>query len=206
MARWTTLRDAKFRMHYALNPSSHFTWCISPSPVLRFFIWVLAPGFFEQYFLRLRPYHFGKDSSLLCQRNQYITKILFFLKGAAVIAAPLLLHRAETLDIFLILNLDLTANPLVDGEPDLGRGPGLELSGEHGAWPEEITRSSSAARFGCWLLSCSTSHYSHFSPSRFTTFVCCTPFTSFHDAGARGGSAGWLECLCARRHCHLRWW
>ena len=94
---------------------------------ITFFIWVLAPGFLWAIFLATAAYHFGKEDSEFALPTKSIHhEILFFLKGAAVIAAPLLLHRAETLDIFLILNLDLTANPLVD-ERILAGALGLSL-------------------------------------------------------------------------------
>ena len=81
MARWTTLRDAKFRMHYTLNPSSRFYVVYIALAGITFFIWVLAPGFLWAIFLATAAFFGKEDSEFALPTKSIHHEILFFLKG-----------------------------------------------------------------------------------------------------------------------------
>ena len=69
--------------------------------------WLIFPNIVLLLFLIVAAYHFGKEDTVFSFRRKFfISEFLFFLKGSAVIIAPLLLKREETNEIFNILNFN----------------------------------------------------------------------------------------------------
>ena len=69
--------------------------------------WLIFPNTILLLFLVVAAYHFGKEDTVFSFRRKFfISEFLFFLKGSAVIMAPLLLKRDETNEIFRILNFN----------------------------------------------------------------------------------------------------
>ena len=79
--------------------------------LISFFIiifWLKFPNTILLIFLIVAAYHFGKEDTVFSiRRKLLISEILYFLKGSAVIMAPLLLKREETNEIFKILNFNV---------------------------------------------------------------------------------------------------
>ena len=72
------------------------------------FFWLLFPNFVLFFFLIVAAYHFGKEDTVFSfKRRLGLSELLFFLKGSAVISAPLLLQRNKTNEIFEILNFNV---------------------------------------------------------------------------------------------------
>ena len=73
------------------------------------FLWVLFPTSTLMLFLIVASYHFGKEDSCVGNiiKKRFIG-ILYFLKGSLVVIAPLAFHTSETLEIFQILNVNIT--------------------------------------------------------------------------------------------------
>ena len=70
--------------------------------------WLIFPNTILLLFLIIAAYHFGKEDTVFSFRSKFlISECLFFLKGSAVIIAPLLLSREETNEIFKILNFNV---------------------------------------------------------------------------------------------------
>ncbi len=70
-------------------------------------LWLIFPNTVLLLFLVVAAYHFGKEDTVFSFRRRFfISEYLFFLKGSAVIIAPLLLKREETNEIFRILNFN----------------------------------------------------------------------------------------------------
>ncbi len=70
--------------------------------------WLIFPNAVLLLFLVVAAYHFGKEDTVFSfKKNFFISEFLFFLKGSAVILAPLLFNRGETNEIFRILNFNL---------------------------------------------------------------------------------------------------
>ena len=68
-------------------------------------LWIIFPNTVLLLFLIVAAYHFGKEDTVFhFQKKFLISEILFFLKGSAVIIAPLLFQRDATNEIFKILN------------------------------------------------------------------------------------------------------
>ena len=68
--------------------------------------WLIFPNTVLLLFLVVAAFHFGKEDTLFSFKKKFfISEFLFFLKGSAVIIAPLLLKRDETNEIFKILNI-----------------------------------------------------------------------------------------------------
>ncbi len=69
--------------------------------------WLIFPNTILLLFLVVAAYHFGKEDTVFSFRRKFfVSEFLFFLKGSAVIMAPLLLKRNETNEIFRILNFN----------------------------------------------------------------------------------------------------
>ena len=69
--------------------------------------WLIFPNTVLLLFLVVAAYHFGKEDTVFSFRRRFfISEFLFFLKGSAVIMAPLLLKRDETNEIFRFLNFN----------------------------------------------------------------------------------------------------
>ena len=71
-------------------------------------LWLKFPNTVLLIFLIVAAYHFGKEDTVFSFKEKFlISEFLYFLKGSAVILAPLLLKREETNEIFKILNFDV---------------------------------------------------------------------------------------------------
>ena len=69
--------------------------------------WLIFPNTVLSLFLIVASYHFGKEDTVFSFRRKFfISECLFFLKGSAVIIAPLLFKRDETNEIFKVLNFN----------------------------------------------------------------------------------------------------
>ncbi len=77
--------------------------------------WLLFPKLLLLIFLIIASYHFGKEDSEFINQKSNIDLIYFF-KGSIVIAAPLLFHKNETLNIFKNLNFDVSESILISNE------------------------------------------------------------------------------------------
>lgn len=74
-------------------------------------IWILSPILLLSLFLIVAAYHFGKeDSDFIEKKNANFLEIFYFIKGSLVISAPLLFHKAETIEIFKMLNFSIDEN------------------------------------------------------------------------------------------------
>ena len=70
--------------------------------------WLKFPNTVLLIFLIVAAYHFGKEDTVFSFRGKFLmSEFLYFLKGSAVIMAPLLLKREETNEIFKILNFSV---------------------------------------------------------------------------------------------------
>jgi len=66
--------------------------------------WLLFPTISLIIFLIVASYHFGKeDTEFLIKNRNASNLILYFLKGALIIIAPLMFHFTETINIFKLL-------------------------------------------------------------------------------------------------------
>ncbi len=76
--------------------------------ILIIIFWLVFPNTVLFLFLITAAYHFGKeDTVFFFKRKFFISECFFFLKGSAVILAPLLLQRDKTNEIFEILNFNV---------------------------------------------------------------------------------------------------
>ncbi len=74
-------------------------------------IWILSPILLLSLFLIVAAYHFGKeDSDFIETKNVNFLEIFYFIKGSLVISAPLLFHKAGTIEIFKMLNFSIDEN------------------------------------------------------------------------------------------------
>ena len=70
--------------------------------------WLCFPNTVLFIFLVVASYHFGKEDTVFSFKRKFlISEFLFFLKGSSVILMPLLLKKAETIEIFRILNFNV---------------------------------------------------------------------------------------------------
>ena len=66
--------------------------------------WLLFPTISLIIFLIVASYHFGKeDTEFLVKKKNVLNLLLYFLKGALIIIAPLKFHFIETVNIFKLL-------------------------------------------------------------------------------------------------------
>ena len=74
------------------------------------FFWTLFPLLTLSLFLCVASYHFGKEDSNFgrIKKRRFIS-LYFLLKGSIVVVAPLIFNTEETLQIFEILNVQLTS-------------------------------------------------------------------------------------------------
>ena len=73
--------------------------------------WIIFPLITLLIFLLVASYHFGKEDSCVGRviKKKFISiNILYLFKGSLVVIAPLLFHTKETLQIFQILNVNLS--------------------------------------------------------------------------------------------------
>ncbi len=79
------------------------------------FLWLLFPKILLLAFLIVASYHFGKeDTEFISYRSNQ--DLIYFFKGSLVITAPLLFHKAETLEIFNNLNFDISQSFFISDE------------------------------------------------------------------------------------------
>jgi len=70
--------------------------------------WLVFPNTVLFIFLIVASYHFGKEDTVFSFKRKFlISEFLFFFKGSSVILMPLLLKKAETIEIFRILNFNV---------------------------------------------------------------------------------------------------
>jgi len=75
--------------------------------VIVILLWLLFPKILLLTFLIIASYHFGKEDSEFISRRSNLD-LLYLFKGSIVVTAPLLFHKNETLNIFNILNFDIS--------------------------------------------------------------------------------------------------
>ena len=81
--------------------------------ILIVFLWVFFPNTVLLLFLVVAAYHFGKEDTVFSLKKKFlIAEFLYFLKGSAVIFAPLLFQREKTNEIFEILNFNVFESQL----------------------------------------------------------------------------------------------
>ena len=81
------------------------------------FFWVLFPNYVLLLFLIVASYHFGKEDTVFSFKEKFfIAEFLYFLKGSAVILAPLLFQRDKTIEIFQILNFNVFESQLFNNQ------------------------------------------------------------------------------------------
>ena len=70
-------------------------------------LWVIMPSITLLIFLIIASHHFGKeDTQFLIVNNSYLVQLLFFLKGALIIFAPMYFHFDQTVSIFKLLLIE----------------------------------------------------------------------------------------------------
>jgi len=70
-------------------------------------LWLIMPSISLIIFLIVASYHFGKeDTQFLIIKRSKLNQLLFFLKGALIILAPMFFHFDETISIFKFLLID----------------------------------------------------------------------------------------------------
>ena len=85
--------------------------------ILIVFLWVFFPNTVLLLFLVVAAYHFGKEDTVFSFKKKFlISEFLYFLKGSAVILAPLLFQREKTNEIFEILNFNVFESQLFNNQ------------------------------------------------------------------------------------------
>ena len=79
------------------------------------FLWLLFPKILLFVFLVVASFHFGKEDSEFINYTPS-QDLIYFFKGSLVVTAPILFHKAETLEIFNNLNFDISQNLLISNE------------------------------------------------------------------------------------------
>jgi len=70
--------------------------------------WLIFPNIVLLLFLIVAAYHFGKEDTVFSFKRKYwMPECLYFLKGSAVIIAPLLFQKDKTYEIFQTLNFNV---------------------------------------------------------------------------------------------------
>jgi len=91
---------------YKSSFSFYFSYIIIS--LLIIILWFLFPNTVLFFFLIVAAYHFGKEDTVFSFKKKFwVSECLFFLKGSAVILAPLLFNRNKTNEIFEILNFSI---------------------------------------------------------------------------------------------------
>ena len=78
-------------------------------------LWLIFPKTLLLFFLIVASYHFGKEDSEFIADKRNLD-FIYFLKGSIVIIAPLLFHKNETLNIFNMLNFNVSQSFFVLSE------------------------------------------------------------------------------------------
>ena len=85
--------------------------------ILIVFLWVLFPNTVLLLFLIVAAYHFGKEDTVFSFKKKFLVdEFLYFLKGSAVILAPLLFQREKTNEIFEVLNFNVFESQLFNNQ------------------------------------------------------------------------------------------
>ena len=81
------------------------------------FLWILFPNTVLLLFLIVAAYHFGKEDTVFSFKKKFLmAEFLYFLKGSAVILAPLLFQREKTNEIFEVLNFNVFESQLFNNQ------------------------------------------------------------------------------------------
>ena len=103
------LKGYKLMKVYKIRNKSFFYLAYITISLLVIFIWLIFPEFVLLFFLLVASYHFGKEDSCVEQNTKNIIyDVLYLFKGSVIITAPLLFHGEKTIEIFQILNLNLS--------------------------------------------------------------------------------------------------
>ncbi len=102
---------------FGLRSVSLFYFTYLSISILIIILWLNFPNSVLLLFLIVAAYHFGKEDTVFSfKRKYFLSEILFFLKGSAVIVSPLLFHKYETNEIFRILNFDFFEKEFLSDE------------------------------------------------------------------------------------------
>ncbi len=102
------IKGKKLLKLYGYNSTISFYIAYISISLFVIFFWLMFPNTILFLFLVVASYHFGKEDTVFSFKKKFfISEIFFFLKGSAVILAPLLLQRSETIEIFKILNFNV---------------------------------------------------------------------------------------------------
>jgi len=89
---------------YNIKNSYFFYYIYSMISLSIIIFWLYFPTLSLIIFLIIASYHFGKeDMDFLIKNKNTSNLILYFLKGALIIIAPLMFHFTETVNIFKLL-------------------------------------------------------------------------------------------------------
>ena len=102
------LKGKKLLKLFGYNSLFSFYFVYILISFLIIFFWLLFPNTVLLLFLIVAAYHFGKEDTIFSFKRKFpISECLYFLKGSAVILAPLLFQKEETNEIFRILNFNV---------------------------------------------------------------------------------------------------
>ena len=111
------IKGAKLLKLFGYKNTISFYFAYILISLLIIVFWLIFPNTVLLLFLVVAAYHFGKEDTIFSFRRKFfISECLFFLKGSAVIMAPLLLKRDETNDIFSILNFNFFESEFFSNE------------------------------------------------------------------------------------------
>ena len=97
-------KGKKLSLLYNIKKSYYFYIVYSVVGVSIIIFWLFFPTVSLSLFLIVASYHFGKeDTGFLVNSKNLSNLILYFLKGALIIIAPLIFHFVETINIFKLL-------------------------------------------------------------------------------------------------------
>jgi beta-carotene 15,15'-dioxygenase len=97
-------KGKKLSQIYNIKKSYFFYLIYSLVGISIIIFWLFFPTISLVLFLVLASYHFGKEDTEFLVNNKNVSNlILYFLKGALIIIAPLIFHFVETINIFKLL-------------------------------------------------------------------------------------------------------
>ncbi len=106
------LKGKKLLKYYNINSISIFYIAYILFSLIIILFWFFFPDYLLVLFLILASYHFGKEDSDFLKNDK--NQLFFLFKGSLIIAAPLLFHKSETIEIFKSLNFDISKTFLID--------------------------------------------------------------------------------------------
>ena len=106
------LKGKKLLKYYNINSISIFYIAYILFSLIIILFWIFFPDYLLILFLVLASYHFGKEDSDFLKNDK--NQLFFLFKGSLIIAAPLLFHKSETIEIFKSLNFDISKTFLID--------------------------------------------------------------------------------------------